>query len=60
MSPMMEARPGYCCLNFFLTTIFFFFSCGAEDMAQQLRALAILPEDSGLILSTYLEAHNHR
>jgi hypothetical protein len=28
-------------------------------MAQWLRALALLPEDSGLIPSTHMMAHNH-
>jgi hypothetical protein len=31
----------------------------ARDMAQQLRALTTLPEDMGLILNTYVTAHNH-
>lgn len=29
-----------------------------EVMAQWLKALATLPEDSGLILSTHMVAHN--
>jgi hypothetical protein len=31
---------------------------GAEEMAQQLRALAALPEDLGSIPSTHMVAHN--
>ena len=29
-----------------------------EQMVQQLRALAVLPQDTGLIPSTYVEAHS--
>ena len=31
---------------------------GAEEMAQQLRALTALPEDPGSIPSTHMAAHN--
>jgi hypothetical protein len=29
------------------------------EMAQQLRALAALPVDQGLVLSTHMAAYNH-
>jgi hypothetical protein len=32
---------------------------GAGEMAQQLRALAVLPKDTGSIPSTCMEVHNH-
>ena len=32
---------------------------GAGGMAQELRALAALPEDQGSILSTYIVAHSY-
>jgi hypothetical protein len=31
----------------------------AEEMTQQLRALAAFPEDLGSTPSTHMEAHNH-
>jgi hypothetical protein len=32
---------------------------GAREMAQGLKALAVLPEDQDLIPSTHMVAHNH-
>lgn len=32
---------------------------GGEEMAQQLRVVTTFPEDSGLVPSTYMKAHNH-
>ena len=32
---------------------------GAEEMAQQVRALAALTEDPGSVPTTYMTAHNH-
>jgi hypothetical protein len=33
-------------------------SDGAEEIAQWIRALAVLPEDLGLVPSTHMETHN--
>lgn len=34
-------------------------TAGAREMAQQLRALAILPQNPGLILNTHTGVHKH-
>jgi hypothetical protein len=45
-----------CFLYVFLLKIDFFL--GVEEMAQELRALAALPEDLCLVLSTHIEVYN--
>lgn len=34
-------------------------AAGAEEIAQWLRALAVLPKDAGSIPSLYMAAHNY-
>lgn len=38
---------------------FLVFNWGTGEMSQRLRALASLPEDLGLVPSTYMAAKNH-
>lgn len=42
-----------------LLTIWFKIIWGAGEIAQHLQVLAFIPEDSGLVASTHLLAHNH-
>lgn len=42
-----------------LLTICFKIIWGAGEIVQHLQVLAIIPEDSGLVASTHLLAHNH-
>lgn len=51
-----KVRPSLCCINMLLQATH---GGAAGEMTQWVKLLVIQPDDLGLILGTYLLAHNH-